>query len=302
LLRFLSIGSLYSYALHRVSVVQESLHNKVVIVMVHARLHGLRSFITGGSRGIGRAVAERFAAEGAVIIINHFRDDEEAALTLESLKAISAKNGFDANAHRIIAADVSDRASIHHAIDMAVKEAGRLDCLINNAGIQAETPGNGFDAATFEKIVAVNLMGAAYASEKAIAHFLSREGGGSIINTTSVHELIPKPSFLAYSISKGGLSNLTRTLALEYADRGIRVNAVGPGAVSTSLNDAWRHDPKAVSVVENHIPMRRVATPEDVAGVYAFLASADANYITGQTVFACGGITLFGDFQTNWSS
>ena len=270
--------------------------------MFKARLEGLRSFITGGSRGIGRAVAERFAAEGAVIIINHYRDDEEAAHTLESLKEISTKNGFDSNRHRIIAADVSDRASIHQAMDQAVKECERIDCLINNAGIQAETPGNGFDAAIFEKIVAVNLMGAAYASEKAIAHFLSRTGGGSIINTTSVHELIPKPTYLAYSISKGGLSNLTRTLALEYADRGIRVNAVGPGAVSTSLNDSWRYDPKAVRVVENHIPMRRVATPEDVAGVYAFLASEDANYITGQTIFACGGITLFGDFQTNWSS
>lgn len=270
--------------------------------MVQARLHGMRSFITGGSRGIGRAVAERFTAEGAVIIINHFHDDDEAAHTLESLKAISTEHGFDATAHRIIAADVSDRVSIHQAIDQAVKETGRLDCLINNAGIQAETPGNGFDAGVFEKIVAVNLMGAAYASEKAIAHFLSREGGGSIINTTSVHELIPKPTYLAYSISKGGLSNLTRTLALEYADKNIRVNAVGPGAVSTSLNDSWRHDPKAVNVVENHIPMRRVATPEDVAGVYAFLASSDANYITGQTIFACGGITLFGDFQTNWSS
>ena len=270
--------------------------------MAKARLEGMRCFITGGSRGIGRAVAERFAAEGAVIIINHFRDDEEAERTVESLNMISAKQGHDAPAHRSIAADVSDRSSIHQAIDHAVTECGRVDCLINNAGIQAETLGHGFDAKTFEKIVGVNLLGAAYASEKAIAHFLSRSGGGSIINTTSVHELIPKPGFLAYSVSKGGLSNLTRTLALEYADRGIRVNAVGPGAVSTSLNDSWRHDPKAVSVVENHIPMRRVAMPDDVAGVYAFLASEDARYITGQTIFACGGLTLFGDFQTNWSS
>lgn len=270
--------------------------------MTTARLRGTYTVITGGSRGIGRAVAERFAAEGSTIAINHFLDDKEADATLESIKAISAKNGFDSASHKINAADVSDRQSIHDAFDQVVDDWGRVDCLINNAGIQSETPGSGFDPATFEKIVAVNLMGAAYASEKAIAHFLTRAGGGSIINTTSVHELIPKPSFLAYSISKGGLSNLTRTLALEYADKGIRVNAVGPGAVSTSLNDAWRHDPKAVSVVENHIPMRRVATPEDVAGVYAFLASADANYITGQTIFACGGITLFGDFQTNWSS
>ena len=270
--------------------------------MTGARLGGTYTFITGGSRGIGRAVAERFAAEGSTIAINHFRDDKEAEATLASVKDISHKNGFESARHIIAAADVSDRIAIHDAIDHVVKVWGRLDCLINNAGIQAETPGDGFDPVKFEKIVAVNLMGAAYASEKAIAHFQTRAGGGSIINTTSVHELIPKPAFLAYSISKGGLSNLTRTLALEYADKDIRVNAVGPGAISTSLNDSWRHDPKAVSVVENHIPMRRVATPEDVTGVYAFLASADANYITGQTIFACGGLTLFGDFQTNWSS
>lgn len=269
--------------------------------MTHPRLEGLHAFITGGSRGIGRAIAERFAREGASVAINHYRDDHEAEATLECLNALSAANGFSSATHNIYSADVSDRAAIHRAIDEACREGGRLDCLINNAGIQAETPGDGFDAATFEKILAVNLTGAAYACEKALAHFKTR-GQGVIINTTSVHEIIPKPSFLAYSISKGGLGNLTRTLALEHAHLGIRVNAVGPGAVSTSLNDAWRHDPDAVRTVENHIPMRRVATPDDIAGVYAFLASSDAAYITGQTIYACGGLTLYGDFQSNWSS
>ena len=266
------------------------------------RLHGKTAFITGGSRGIGRAVAERFAREGAHVAINHFRDSSEADATLQSLREISEQMNTDPARHFVSDADVSDRNAIHHAIDQVIAEWGQLDCLVNNAGIQAETPGDGFDAAIFEKIIAVNLLGAAYASERAIAHFLKRAGGGSIINTTSVHEIVSKPSYLAYSVSKGGLGNLTRTLALEFADKGIRVNAVGPGAVSTSLNDSWRNDAAAVRVVESHIPMRRVATPDDVAGVYAFLASDDANYITGQTIFACGGITLYGDFQTNWAS
>jgi glucose 1-dehydrogenase len=269
--------------------------------MTKTRLEGLHVFITGGSRGIGRAIAERFAREGASVAINHYRDDEEAEATLLSINALSAASGVSSAVHQIYAADVSDRDAIHQAMDQAIRDRGTLDCLINNAGIQAETPGDGFDPVTFEKILAVNLMGAAYACEKALAHFKTRHRG-SIINTTSVHEIIPKPSFLAYSISKGGLGNLTRTLALEHAHLGIRVNAVGPGAVSTSLNDAWRHDPDAVRIVENHIPMRRVATPDDIAGVYAFLASTDAAYITGQTLYACGGLTLYGDFQTNWSS
>ena len=123
-----------------------------------------------------------------------------------------------------------------------------------------------------------------------------------IINTSSVHEIIPKPGFLAYSISKGGLGNLTRTLALEFADRGIRVNAVGPGATLTSLNDAWRNDPGGRAAVERHIPMGFAATPEQIAPVFAFLASDEAAYVTGQTIYADGGITLYGEFKENWAS
>ena len=128
-------------------------------------------------------------------------------------------------------------------------------------------------------------------SLRAIGHppFPLAERGGAIINTSSVHQIIPKPGFLGYSLSKGGLANLTRTLALEFADRGIRVNAVAPGAILTDMNDAWRNDPKAKAQVERHIPMGRAGTAEEMAAVFAFLASDDASYITGQTIFACGG-------------
>ena len=123
-----------------------------------------------------------------------------------------------------------------------------------------------------------------------------------IINTSSVHEMIPKPGFLAYSISKGGLGNLTRTLALEFADRGIRVNAVGPGATLTSLNDAWRNDPEAArrwnATSRWALPRRRSRSPP----VFAFLASDEAAYVTGQTIYADGGITLYGEFKENWAS
>ena len=179
---------------------------------------------------------------------------------------------------------------------------GRLDILVNNAGIQAATPGDGDDAATLEKILRSTSPARRIAPGAAIRHFLSRPGGGVIINTSSVHEIIPKPGFLAYSMRKGGLANLTRTLALEFAGRGIRVNAVGPGAILTGLNDAWRNDPAARAMVESHIPMGRAATPEEIAPIFAFLASDEAAYVTGQTLYACGGVTLHADFRENWAS
>ena len=269
---------------------------------VASRLNQRFALVTGGSRGIGRAVAERFAAEGASVAINHVRDAAAATEALASLDQISAARGFTDRQHCAVEADVASATEVRAMIDQIIVRWGRLDILVNNAGVQAETPGEGFDHATLERIIAVNLNGQAYCAEAAIAHFLTRAGGGCIINTTSVHEVIPKPGFLAYSMSKGGLGNMTRTLALEFADKGIRVNAVGPGAVLTTMNDTWRNDPTARAGVESHIPMGRSAVPEEIASVFAFLASDDSAYITGQTIFACGGLTLYGEFKQNWSS
>ena len=118
-----------------------------------------------------------------------------------------------------------------------------------------------------------------HCAQKALTHFVSRGGGGCIVNCSSVHQIIPKPGYLAYSISKGGMANLTRTLALEFADRGIRVNAVGAGAVDTPMNAAWTGDEAKRAVVESHIPLGRVATAEEIAGIFAFLASHEASYV-----------------------
>jgi glucose 1-dehydrogenase len=117
-----------------------------------------------------------------------------------------------------------------------------------------------------------------------------------------VHQIIPKPRYIGYSMSKGGMQNLTRTLALEYAGDGIRVNGIGPGATITPINKAWTEEPEKKAEVEAHIPMRRVGTPEEMAAVVAFLSSDEAAYITGQTLFVDGGLTLFADFRTAWSS
>ena len=131
---------------------------------------------------------------------------------------------------------------------------------------------------------------------------MNRGGPGVILNNSSVHEIIPKPKYLPYSISKGGMENLTKSLALEYAADGIRVNSVGPGAVVTPINKAWIDNPKARGEVESHIPMSRPAAADEIASVFAFLASDDASYVTGQTIFACGGLTLYPEFRTAWSS
>ncbi|HEU4911375.1 MAG TPA: SDR family oxidoreductase, partial [Actinomycetes bacterium] len=126
--------------------------------------------------------------------------------------------------------------------------------------------------------------------------------GGSIVNVSSVHQVIPKPRFLGYSVSKGGMQNLTRTLALEYAGDGVRVNGIGPGATVTPINRAWIDDPAKREAVEKHIPMRRAGDSEEMAAAVAFLCSDEALYITGQTLFIDGGLTLYPSFETSWSS
>lgn len=264
--------------------------------MTPPRLLDKHALITGGSRGIGRAVALRYAEEGASIVINHYRDEAAAQETLRLLREASNAGGFGAE-HRAVDADLASEA----AIDAMFDGVERLNILVNNAGFQVKTPGHNFNTSDFNHVLAVDLIGPAYCARRALQLFL-KQGGGCIINTTSAQEIIPKPEFLAYAISKGGLGSLTRTLALEYADKNIRVNAVGPGAVITDMNAAWANDPKARASVESHIPMGRAAEVEDISGIYVFLASRDAAYITGQTIFACGGLTLYADFKQNWAS
>ena len=258
--------------------------------------------ITGASRGIGRAVAVRFAAEGASVAINYAGAEAAAQETLELVRAASRVGGPAADRHCIVKADVGDAEAVGAMVEQVIGDWMRLDILVNNAGIEAPAPSHEVPLAEYRQILDVNLTGALLCAQAAVRHFLSRPGGGVILNCSSVHEIIPKPGYIAYSISKGGLGNLTRTLALEYADRGIRVNGVGPGATLTDMNSAWANDPQARRNVESHIPLGRAATPEEIASVFAFLASDDASYVTGQTIYACGGLTLYADFTKNWAS
>jgi glucose 1-dehydrogenase len=266
------------------------------------KLLGKNALITGASSGIGEAIAIRFAQEGANVAINYNSGAERAERV--KAKALEAAAKVQQSGHKAITVrgDISKEEQVKSMFAQVLESFGSLDILINNSGIQAPVPSEDLETAEFDRILNVNLRGTFMCSREAIRQFLAQGKGGVIVNDSSVHEIIPKPKYLPYSVSKGGIENMTKTLALEYAGRGIRINAVGPGAVVTPINNAWIHNPKARAEVESHIPMGRAAEVEEIAAVFAFLASDEASYITGQTLFACGGLTLYPEFRVAWSS
>lgn len=268
---------------------------------MQTRFSGKNILITGASSGIGEGVAIRFAQEGGNVAINYNSGADRAEAVAAKAVAAAKENGQTIKTFTV-KADVSDEQDVKNMFAATIKEFGTLDVLINNSGIQKEAASDQMEMSDYDRILGVNLRGAFMCAREAIRHFLARKAAGAIVFNSSVHEIIPKPGFASYSMSKGGMENMTRTLALEYADRGIRINAVGPGAIITPINMAWINDPKAKADVEGHIPMGRAGTSEEMGSVFAFLASDDASYITGQTLFACGGLTLFPEFRHNWSS
>jgi glucose 1-dehydrogenase len=270
-----------------------------------ARLRGLRGknvLVTGGTSGIGQAIAIRFAEYGANVAVNYLRAPEEATETEERVHACLARVRQRGVRDVLVRGDVSKEEDVVAMLESAVDGLGGIDVLVSNAGIQISSPSHELSASDFDKVLAVNLRGAFLCAREAVKRFLATGTHGVIINVSSVHQLIPKPNYLAYSTSKGGMESLTQTLALEYARQGIRVNAIAPGATVTPINRAWIDDPVKRAMVESHIPVGRAGTADEMAGVTCFLASDDAAYITGQTIFVDGGLTLFADFRVPWSS
>jgi glucose 1-dehydrogenase len=265
-------------------------------------LKGKNVLVTGGSSGIGQAIAVRFAEYGANVAINYLTTPEEGKETEEQVQACVKKVRQHDVRDVLVQGDVSNEDDVIGMVEQTVDELGGIDVLINNAGIQISRPSHELSQADFEKVLAVNLRGAFLCAREAIKRFLATETPGVIINVSSVHQIIPKPDYLGYSVSKGGMQNLTRTLALEYAGKGIRVNGIGPGATITPINRAWVDDPAKAEMVTRHIPLGRAGTADEMAGVACFLASDDGAYITGQTIFVDGGLTLFADFREPWSS
>ncbi|HEX6394524.1 MAG TPA: SDR family oxidoreductase [Acidimicrobiales bacterium] len=202
----------------------------------------------------------------------------------------------------LVEADVSDETAVEQMFKDVRNEIGTVDFLVNNAGIQIAQDSDVLERAAFDRVLAVNLRGAFLCAREQIRQLLDDNRPGAIVNVSSVHQMIPKPKFLGYSVSKGSMQNLTRTLALEFAGRGIRVNAIGPGATVTPINRAWIDDPEKRALVTIHIPMGRAGLSEEMVSATTFLLSDEAGYVTGQTLFVDGGLTLFNDFRGTWSS
>ena len=269
-------------------------------------IEGKVGIVTGGSSGIGQAIAIRLAEDGANVAINYVGYPDGAESTRDAIER--GKDSCmcamrDAGVHpMLVAADVSQEDEVERMFKEVIAEYGRIDFLVNNAGIQFAADTHDLPVDSFDKVLAVNLRGAFLCARQALKHLVQEDRPGAIVNVSSVHQEIPKPRYLPYSVSKGGMQNLTRTLALEYAARGIRVNAIAPGATITPINRSWVDDPEKRAMVEMHIPMNRAGESWEMAAAASFLLSDEAAYITGQTLFVDGGLTLFADFRTTWSS
>ncbi|MEL6855858.1 MAG: glucose 1-dehydrogenase [Cyanobacteria bacterium J06607_13] len=264
-------------------------------------LKGKNVLITGASSGIGKAISIRFAAEGAHVAVNYYRGETEAEETVKEMRTASADAGIAAGSLKdmTVQADVSKEDNVAAMFEQVIATLGGIDILINNAGMQIQGASHEIPLDKFDKMIDINMRGAFLCCRQAITHFL-QNGGGVIVNDSSVHELIPRPQYVGYTMSKSGMQGMTRTLALEYARDNIRINSFAPGATLTPINP-WKDDPQRKADIESHIPMGRAAMPEEMAAVAAFLASDDAAYITGQTLFIDGGLSLFPSFRTPWT-
>lgn len=247
-------------------------------------LQGKSAIITGGAGGIGRAVAERYLREGVRVMIV----DIDAARGADAVAAL-AKLG-DIRFHK---ADISDRLDVHNLLAATLEDFGDVDILVNNAGVTHKADILDLLEEDFDRVVRVNLKGPFLASQ-AIARFMVEKVGkggapGVIINMSSVQAIITMPDQLAYAASKGGVEQLTKAMALALAPHGIRVNAIGPGSIMTDmLSDAMSSD-GGRDLLLSRTPLGRIGEPEEIASIAAFLASEDASYITGQTIYADGG-------------
>lgn len=247
------------------------------------RLQGKRALVTGSGRGIGRAIAVRFAREGADVVINDLNVEGAARESLAAVEATGRKG-------ILVQADVARTDEARRLIDEAVRRLGPLDILVNNAGVEMRAPFAEVTEADYDRVLDVNLKGAFFVTQAFVRHLLAEKRPGRIINISSVHEEMPFPGFSTYCLSKGGMQLLTRDLAVELGPCGITVNAIAPGAIATEINRALLDDRPRVERLLGQIPLGRMGKPEDVASVAAFLASADAEYVTGSTYYVDGGL------------
>jgi glucose 1-dehydrogenase len=246
-------------------------------------LHGKVAVVTGGNSGIGKAVALALAQQGANVVIDYIADEQST----EDLERQIVALGDQAIG---VQADVSKVEDLERLISESVKAFGRIDVMVNNAGIETRTSVLDTTEAQYDRVLNVNLKSAFFGTQIAAKQMIAQGGGGRIINMTSVHEDWPMPDNTAYCLSKGGMRMLTRTAGVELAPHNILVVGVGPGAVATPINISTMQDPVKLEKLDSAIPLGRMAQPEEIASVVAFLAGDGASYLTATTIFADGGI------------
>lgn len=248
------------------------------------RLSGRVAIVTGAGRGIGRAIAKGLAAAGAAVLVNYSRSSAEAE---EATRDIVAAGGRAVAAQ----ADVKELASHEGLISTALDRFGRLDILVNNAGIEFREPFLEATPESWDLTFGVNLKGAYFLSQRA-ARAMCNSGGGKILNISSIHDEVPIRNLSIYSLTKGGMKMLTKSLALELAEHRINVNSLSPGAILTDMNREALSDAAYRARVIDKIPWKRIGEVDDLVGAAVFLCSAESDYVTGTTLYVDGGILL----------
>ncbi len=248
------------------------------------QLEGKVAIVTGAARGIGYAIAKRFLMDGASVVLS----DIDNTATLRAAKDLEQ---FGTILHMV--ADVGDKLDIHNLLTYAITNLGEIDILVNNAGIVHQADFLDLKEEDFDRVMRVNLKGAFLCSQAVarhmVAHVESGGDAGTIINISSINAIYGLPDQLAYSVSKGGLNQLTRSMAVGLAKWGIRVNAIGPGSIETDMLSAVNSDAEARKKVLSRTPLGRFGQTSEIASIASFLASPDASYVTGQTIYADGG-------------
>ncbi len=262
------------------------------------RLANQVALVTGASSGIGLAVAKCLAANGASVVVNYIGDATSANEVVADIEAAGGKA-------LALQADVSKEDQVQAMFKEAIEHFGTLHILVANAGIQVDAAFADMTLAQWQKVIDVNLTGQFLCMREAVREFLKRgvqpeisKAAGKIICMSSVHEVIPWAGHVNYATSKGGIMELMKSVAQELAPKKIRVNSIGPGAIKTPINHSAWATPEAEAKLLTLIPYNRVGEPEDIGGLAAWLVSDEADYITGQTIFMDGGMTLYPGFAT----
>jgi glucose 1-dehydrogenase len=241
------------------------------------------ALVTGSDSGIGRAIAIRFAQEGAAVVVNYAHARDKA----EQVRQIIEQNHGKV---QVIQADVSQYQQVMNLVQQTVEQFGRLDIMVNNAGMEIHAPFLEETEEHFDRVIGVDLKGTFFGAQAAAREMVKRKIHGRIINISSVHEDLPMPGNVPYCCAKGGMRMLTRTICLELAPHNITVNNIGPGAVHTPIDADVEADPEKMGALLKEIPLHRMAQPEEVAELALYLASDAAAYVTGATFFIDGGL------------